>query len=92
MLGDMGEPKTTEPNTGPDVNPGELAAQLGLPRSTFMRAIETGKIPAPSSLTPGGHRRWTRAEAASIVRAAGRTVPKAWEVARPATSAGGEGA
>lgn len=74
----MGESKTTEPNTGPDVGPGELAARLGLMRSTFMRALEAGKIREPSSYTPGGHRRWTVAEAVDIVRAAGRPVPEAW--------------
>lgn len=60
------------------ITPGELAAVLGAPRSTFYEALARGDIPEPSDHTLGGHRRWSVAEACAIVAARGKPIPDAW--------------
>lgn len=59
---------------------GELADALDSTPSTIKRHIEAGTVPEAEARTEGGHRRWSVASAAAIVRAAGRAVPPRWGV------------
>lgn len=69
---------------------GELAEALGSSPSSVKRAVERREIPDAEARTEGGHRRWSVASAAAIVRAAGRAVPRGWEAEPVASAVAGE--
>lgn len=65
-----------------EIAPIALMRALDVKRTTMLRALEAGGIPAPLGRTFGGHRRWTRVQLPEIVallRARKRPVPPGWD-------------
>lgn len=52
----------------------DFAKALGWPLGTFYNARNSGKLPSPDELTPGGQQRWLPATATAFLRT--QTPPK----------------